>query len=301
MFSLSTAWNSELHTNGTDMVNQIKAIGFDTVELNFSLTKSMVDEVLALVKEGAIKVSSLHNICPLPDEIERAKASPDYYSLSSCSEDVRRHAVEVTKNTILYASKLKAEAVVLHAGRVEVKDRTRELAASVSQKARFESLRSEIMRERSAKKKDYFDSVIKSLGELVPYARSLGITIGIENRYYYREIPILEEFEEIFRNFSADELSYWHDVGHAEVFDRLGLVRHKDLLERFSHRLKGIHLHDIIGPIEDHKAPGSGTFDFRLIKPYLNKNTLKVLEPHQPATADEIRRSVEYLGEIFKL
>jgi len=299
MFSLSTAWNSELHTNGIDMVNQIKAIGFDTIELNFSLTKSMVDEVLALVKKGAIKVSSLHNICPLPDEIERAKASPDYYSLSSCSEDVRRHAVEVTKNTILYASKLNAEAVVLHAGRIEIKDRTRELSAAVNEKARFEALRKKVMEERTAKKKDYFDSVIKSLGELVPYARSLGIAIGIENRYYYREIPILEELEEIFRIFPVGELSYWHDVGHAEVFDRLGLVRHMDLLERFSHRLKGIHLHDIIGTIEDHKAPGSGTFDFRRIKPYVNKETLKVLEPHQPATADEIRRSVKYLGEIF--
>lgn len=280
-------------------MREIKSIGFDSVELNFSLSKSMVDEVLGLVDRSEIRVSSLHNICPLPEEIERQKASPDSYSLASCDETERRRAVEVTKNTILYASKLKASTVVLHAGRIDMKDRTRELAGLVQNKERFEELRRRTIAERADNRGKHFDNIVKSLGELIAYAKPLGIALGVENRYYYREIPVIEEMAELFRIFPEGDLFYWHDVGHAEVFERLGLVRHRDLLERFSGRLKGIHLHDIIGPIDDHKAPGFGTFDFTMIAPYVRKDTLKVIEAHQPATADQIKRSVEHLTKIL--
>ncbi len=70
-------------------------------------------------------------------------------------------------------------------------------------------------------------------------------------------------------------------------------------MNKFSGRLLGIHLHDIIGVIEDHRAPGCGTFDFKTLKPYIRKDTIKVIEAHEPATGLEICRSVEYLTEIL--
>ena len=85
MFSLSTSWNFFRYISGVELVREIKAIGFDTIELNFALTESMVKDVLGLSQRSEIKVSSLHNICPLPPETEQAEASPDYYSLASRS------------------------------------------------------------------------------------------------------------------------------------------------------------------------------------------------------------------------
>ena len=281
------------------MIEEIKSAGFDTVELNFALSEAMVNDVLALKQRGGILVSSLHNICPLPSEIERDEASPDYYSLASPDPEERKLAVSAAKNTIRYARLFDAKAVIIHGGRVQIKDRTRSLAALAGDPEAFGRLREAMISERSAKKNGYLDNLIASLDELAPYARGLSVRIGIENRYYYREIPITEEFDTIFETFKNDTISYWHDVGHAEVFDRLGLVKHSELLERYSGRLIGMHLHDIMGNIDDHKPPGLGTFNFALLKEYLTKDLIKVIEIHKPASLNQIKKSVDYLSKIF--
>ncbi|OGW83428.1 MAG: hypothetical protein A2987_03150 [Omnitrophica bacterium RIFCSPLOWO2_01_FULL_45_10] len=299
MFSLSTSWNSYKYAKGSDIIKEIKSIGFDTVELNFSLTENIVKDIVSLVDSKEIKVSSLHNICPLPKEVEPAHASPDYYSLASDDIGERGRAVDVTKNTISYAKRLGARAVVLHIGRIEIKDRIGELASLIGEKDAFDKFREKMVKEREDRKGRSIDNVIKSLEELVPFAKDSRIALGIENRYYYREIPLPEELEILFKRFPDGSLYYWHDTGHAEVFERLGLGNHKDTLDRFSNRLLGIHLHDIIGSIHDHQAPGFGTFDFRILKPYLKADTIKVIETHRPATPDVIRRSVEYLTKIL--
>jgi len=300
MFSLSTSWNAHRHTSGRALVNEIKAIGFDTVELNFTLTEKVVEEILAHQARLGIKVSSLHNICPLPREVSPERASPDYYALSSDDADERRLAVKAAERTLLYAKRFGAAAIVVHAGRVPVKDRTRDLAVTIDDKGRFAEFRVNAIRERREHSGGCIGNVIKSLEELVPFAQGVGVAIGIENRYYYREIPILEEFDILFRHFKPGEIYYWHDTGHAEVFDRLGLVSHKELLSRFSGRLLGIHLHDIIGPITDHQAPGLGTFDFSIIRPHLRPETIMVMEVHAPASADQIRAGEQYLTKILK-
>jgi sugar phosphate isomerase/epimerase len=300
MLSLSTSWNSHRHTTGRGIIDEIKGIGFDTVELNFALTQSVVEEILSLKDSGEIKISSVHNICPLPPEITPERASPDYYSLSSSDETERRLAVKAAENTLIYAKRLGAKAVVLHAGRVDMKDRTRDLASMRDEPGRFESLRAEMVRQRLELGGAYLENVIRSLDELVPFAHGLGVAIGVENRYYHREIPVMEELETLFEHFKPGDLYYWHDVGHAEVFERLGLANHKELLKRFSGRLLGMHLHDIIGPITDHRAPGKGTFDFSIVKPYIKPETILVIEVHEPATSQDVRQGADHLARVLQ-
>jgi len=299
MYSLSTSWNSNRHTNGFDIAREISSTGFDGIELDWSLPEGIVRDILALKKSSAIKISSLHNICPLPDGVSPSEATPDYYSLASLDKEDRMLAVRWAKNTIDYAKKLEAGAVILHTGRIHIRDRTRMLGASFGDKERFVRLRDEIIKERDRNKDGYLDNVMESLSELVGHSLKTGVPLAIENRYYYSEIPLIEEFDIIFENFNNGELYYWHDAGHAEIFERLTLARHKDFLDKFSNRLIGIHLHDIIGLMADHKVPGSGTFDFGILKPYLSARTLKVVEVHQPASAIEIREGKKYLETIL--
>jgi len=298
-YSLSTSWNSSRHPNGFGIIKEIKALGFDTVELDWALTKNIVDDILSLKESGDIKISSLHNICPLPQGVAPGAATPDYYSLSSPEYAERGLAVAAAKNTIDYAKRLGARAVVLHIGKIYMQEQIRLLGSLINDKEKFIRTREEMIKRRQERCAGYIDNVIESLKELAPYAAKTGVCLGVENRYYYTEIPLITELETIFKNFDEGSLYYWHDVGHAEIFDRLGLARHRDYLEKFSNRLIGIHLHDIIGLMNDHNAPGFGNVDFSILKPYLRADVIKVLEVHGQASARQVQASVSYLNGIF--
>ena len=279
------------------MIDEIKALGFESIELGFALSKKVVDEILPLVEKGLIKVSSLHNICPTPACIEIDEASPDYYSLASNLEDERALAIDTARNTILYAEKLGAKAVILHTGKLPIKDRMKELSGAFENRAEYKRIRAEMESDRAGRIDGYLDNVVRSLSVLAPCARRSGVKLAIETRYSYRDIPLAEEFDYIFDK--VKDVWYWHDVGHAEVFDRLGLSSHTALLDRCAGRLIGIHLHDITGFLYDHQAPLCGTFDFGKVSPYLKTDTIKVIEAHQPATAKQVARGLKYLKTIL--
>ncbi len=302
MFSLSTVWNSGKALSGREMVSEIKSLGFKRIELNFSLTESIVHEIIQLYNKGEVSISSLHNYCPAPPELELKYATPDCYSLASSDDEERAKAVHYTKRTIDTAHLLNARAVIVHSGRVEIEEKTRRLSEFYSQGMKgtrfYEIFKSAMIKERAEKRDVHLDAVYRSLEELSKYASGKGIKIGLENRYYYREIPIREEIGMILDRFKGSNIFYWHDVGHAQIFENLGLARHIDYLEPNANRIIGFHLHDIEGT-KDHKAPHSGKFDFHILEPYVNNGTLKVIEVHPPATADDIKKGVAYLKKIF--
>jgi len=301
-FALSTSWNASQCRDGRKLLFDIKEAGFKEIELSFNLTAQLVDEIGHLSREGGIRIISLHNYCPVPDGINWQAALPDYYALSSLDEDERRQAVKYTKITIDSAERLGARAVVLHCGRAGIADRTRQLIELYKdgqrESAGFVELRSDIIREREVSSLAFLNNSLRSLEELNFYAKKRGILLGIENRFYYREIPSLEEIKIILDKFEGSQIYYWHDAGHAQLMENLGFARHTDFLETGKDRLIGMHLHDIIG-CQDHIAPGEGNLDFSILKPYLKADTLKVIEAHQPAALQALVKARELLAQIF--
>jgi len=300
--ALSTSWNAFRYSEASPCIREIKELGFDQVELSFNLTPSMVDEVEKLAARNQISVASVHNYCPIPDNLKRVEALPDCYSLSSLNEEERSVAVHFTKRSIDTAVRMRAKAVVLHAGRVAIPDRTSELIGlfdkGLVKTSEFSSLRREIREERSRYQQKYFDNALRSLEIIERYARENGIFVGVENRFYYREIPSLEEMGEILSRFDKSNLRYWHDVGHAYVMERLGFAGQGEYLQRYGAFILGMHLHDINGCV-DHGAPGTGEFDFNRIKEYVKQNTIKVVEAHYPVTATEVKNSRKFVEDIF--
>ncbi len=300
--ALSTAWNSLHYNQAKGLISQIKGLGFDAVELNFNLTSLMVKEISSLVKKGEIEIVSLHNFCPIPQGIERNKALPDYYSLGSLDKEERKKAIKYTKRTIDTAGDLNAKAVVLHSGRVEVADLTLELIRLYNHAKKatreYKELLNRMLKERKEKVKTYFENTLKSLEVLNRYAQSKDILLGLENRFYYREIPSFEEIRTILNAFKGANIFYWHDTGHAQVLENLGFTRHKEYLKLYSDYMVGIHLHDVSGT-SDHQAPNQGEIDFKIFKHYIKKDTLKVIEAHHSATEKEIIESKKYLESIF--
>lgn len=300
--SLSTSWNSFRHTRGEEIIKEIKNLGFLEVEPSFDLTKGIVTDIYSCVKKKKIKVNSIHNYCPIPSGLKRFQALPDCYSLASLDERERAQALKYTKVTIKTASMLGAKAVVLHCGRVETKDYTREVI-SLYDRGKINSeevsaLKERMDKERREKASAHLSKAIESLKELSEYARLFGIGLGVENRFYFREIPSFEEIGDILNYFKGSNIFYWHDSGHAQLWENLGFSKHKDYLDAYQSRLLGVHLHDIKGG-SDHLAPLKGDFDFKLLKPYLKADTLKTLEAHHPATAEEIVAAKDFLTKIY--
>jgi sugar phosphate isomerase/epimerase len=121
------------------------------------------------------------------------------------------------------------------------------------------------------------DAVLLSLEKLNKEAEKRGVFLGIENRYHFHEIPNFEEIGIILKTFQGGQIRYWHDSGHAQVQENLGILSHNDLLEGYSDQIIGIHLHDVRG-YEDHLAPGQGEIDYQKIKSFLNSSIIKILE-----------------------
>lgn len=301
MLALSTAWNADRWSSGAAIAQEIYNLGIRQIELNFSLTPALVKEIFQFCREHSVAISSLHNYCPIPDGFSRQEALPDCFSLSALDENERKEAVKYTQKTIATAQRVGGRVVVLHTGRVEMEDRTRELIAlhgnGESKSEGYKQIFETFIRERQQQKKPFIDQILKSLEELQPFAQEHSIALGVENRFYYREIPTIDEYETIFNRFNGT-IGYWHDVGHAFIHEKLGFMEEGALLKKFGSRLIGFHLHNVKN-LADHQAPTEGDFDFTKLAPYVKIDTLKIIEAHKMASTEDIKKSISYLEKIF--
>jgi sugar phosphate isomerase/epimerase len=297
--AISTAWNSNVHSDVKGMLSEIKRVGLDAIEIGYNFTPQRLKELISLVDVMGIKIVSVHNFCPLPSEVKSNRFPTDYYRLSSLDAAERKRAVDYTKKSIDTAASVSCQIVIIHAGRVELENDYERALLHLYNEGKFASeeylkVKQRLLAARRTERDAYLESAVRSLEEILPYAYSAGIKIGLETRYYPNEIPDIEEIGYLLNLFKDKGLVYWHDVGHAEVGERLGITPHNNYLRRFAHCMLGIHLHDLKG-IDDHLAPFSGDFDWSLITPYMRDDLIKVIEAHPPATPRQIKEAVRRL------
>lgn len=300
--ALSTSWNAFRSKDARALLFEIESIGFKEIELSFNLEEGMVKDIEKLSRQKGIKTVSLHNFCPIPKGMKKEIALPDFYSMSSLDGEERKNAVKYTKKSVDTAERIGAKALVLHCGRVEVPDRTKELIAFFTEgkkgSGEFNWFKKKAIKDREDAAKPFLEKTLKSLQEINRYAQKKNILLGIETRFYYREIPSFEEIGIILDTFKHSKIRYWHDTGHAQVMEDLGFNKHIDYLKAYGKEMLGLHLHDVL-KCRDHLAPSKGELDFTPLRPYLKKDTLKVIEAHQPATAAELKESKRFLEAIF--
>ncbi len=301
MFSLSTCWNSYRHTDGRALLREIRDLGFEYAELSHGTRISLLPGILEAVDAGEIKISSLHNFCPLPMGVNTS--APNLYQFSSERPRERELAERYTLKTIELAARVKAPVVVLHVGSVELRNYTDKLLEMVSRQEqdtpKYQRLCAEVEEKREAKKEPFLERMKEGLRKLLPEAALRGIKLGVENRQALEELPFEGDFQFLFRELASPNLVYWHDTGHAQIKENLGFSPHRMQLESLRDRLFGFHIHDVQFPGRDHCAPGTGTIDFAALKPLVKPEDIKVFEFSPSLTVEEVRNGAEHVRELW--
>jgi sugar phosphate isomerase/epimerase len=301
MYSLSTCWNSHRHSDGRAMLREIRDLGFEYAELSHGTRISLLPGILEAVDAGEMKISSLHNFCPLPMGVNNS--APNLYQFSAERERERDLARRCTIKTLDTAVRVKAPLVVLHLGSIEMKSHTDKLLEIVGrgekETPKYERLCAELDERREAKKGPFFERTKELLTQLIPEAKSRGITLGAENREALEELPFESDFQFLFRELNSPNLVYWHDTGHAQIKENLGFIVHQMHLESLREHLFGFHIHDVQFPGKDHCAPGTGMVDFAALKPMVKPNHIKVFEFSPALTPDQVRSGAEHVKNIW--
>lgn len=295
MLALSTSWISNALDGPHRLVSELNAVAVDAVELEYRLGRSLFENLKKPLREAGIRVVGLHNYCPNPEVIPNAPPSGDYFRLSALDSEERKLAVQWTIRTIEQAHDVEAAYVVLHCGLVEMDRGDKTILKLVRTAEKDDQPLQRFLERKMALREQlkgpFLDALLFSLDTLIKAAEKYRITLGIENRYHYYELPGHTEFHRIFETFEGGPIGYWHDCGHAHAAETLGLIAQHQLLEAHGGRLVGIHLHDALG-LDDHRAPGTGEIDFSLLTPYLTPDLPVVIELAPGTRRAELEQAV---------
>jgi len=298
--ALSTSWCSHRHKDGYEMLQEMAGLGFSRVELSHGIRISLVPGIIKAAEEGLVQVGSVHNFCPLPMGV--FQASPNFFQPSSPDARERDQWVRQTKKTLDFAAQLGASLVVCHLGSVRYlwlpPDRGMEAyrkahpePAAVKEKA-YQTLLEKALKKVRGRMPPYLQNVKDSLSEVLDYAAERKIRLGLENRERFEELPLDADFPALLKEIGRPEtVGYWHDAGHADLKERMGVIDHRRQLEDNAGRLFGFHLHDVGADEKDHSPIGAGTIDFGMVSSFFRPEHLFVIELSPRVSADGVAES----------
>ena len=292
--SLSTMWARRNFPSLGDFFQAARRMGFAHLELNHQIDSAM----LAGIEMDHFHFSSIHEPCPSDISVDTLKTRD--WLISADDEEKRRQGVLSVKRSIDLAHTLGAGVIVVHSGNVlndlSLEYRLRSLyEAGQAGSESFQMVKAEMEQTRASLAGPRLEAVKKSLLELLEYTGRFGIRLGLENRYHYMDIPLLDELEPLLELAGPDRLGFIYDVGHAHALDRLGFFPHEAWLKRYASRMFGAHLHDITG-VNDHQAPGLGEIDYASIAAYIPPTAFRTLELHPKNTPEQVHTSLRFLA-----
>lgn len=282
------------------MLFEIRRLGFASCELSHGIKISLVEGIQAALKAGEIRVTSLHNFCPLPLGVMHA--APNYYLLSSPHAREWEKAITQTKKTIEFAAQCGAGVVVMHLGIVPMRRYTEKLMKMCAKGKQMlpryarKRFKAGVVRER--KKEPHWKQTLLAMDRLVEFAKQAKVRLGIENRLLLEEIPNELELSELLKRYD-DTVGYWHDTGHAHVRETLGAASQEQLLDLAGDRLLGFHIHDVAPVAEDHRPPGFGEVLFERMRRFARPGVIKVLEFHPKWRSEDVMAGAHHIQKLW--
>ena len=299
--AISTMWNFRKAHSGEELIDQLRELGFERVELNYQVRTEWLSGIRRRINEGAIKVSSVHNV--FPKTLDK-QFDTDSVMLGYEDESLRQQAVELAKGSIEWACVLGAGAVVFHPTEVPLDPQEfdvplkKMIAAHQQDTEEYRTLHAKMLAARQSQ--PYIDRMMKSIDELANYVvrYDLPVKLGMENRAMCHQCPIYSEFDMIADRFAGGPVGIWLDTGHAIMMEEMGLQQ-LPLSAKVADMIVGMHIHDAVDAL-DHYAPC--TLDGDVLAPYreyIVNSPIKVLELSGRLSAEEIVTGTDRFVERY--
>ena len=288
--AISTMWNFRKAHSGEELIDQLTALGFSRVELNYQVRTEWLSGIRRRISEGAIKVSSVHNV--FPKTLDK-RFDTDSVMLGYEDEALRQQAVELAKGSVEWACVLGAGAVVFHPTEVPMDPDAydvplkRMIAAHETDTQVYRVLHRKMLAARQAQ--PCLDRMMKSIDELANYVvkNDLPVKLGMENRAMCHQCPTFPEFDLIADRFAGSPVGIWLDTGHGIMMEEMGLQQ-LPLSRKAADMIVGMHIHDAVDAL-DHYAPCTLPGDvLEPYREYIVHSPIKVLELSGRLCAEEI-------------
>ena len=299
--ALSTMFaQQERFADGAAFARLARDAGYDAIEISHS---TPVEKIERILESAALPVTSVHQ--PAPWVRHSNGRGNSHVNLAGLDAEERGAAIGYARKSIEWCARIGANRLIVHLGHVgevteqfeEELEMRRMFDSGHAGDERFLELREALMQRRRAEAEPYLDAARKSLVELVRAAEPHRVTIGVENRFHYHEIPHPVEYEQVFEGLDPEQAGYWHDVGHAEVLHRLELIDRHAWLDGWSKRIVGAHLHDVLG-LGDHRAPGDGDVNWDYVVAGIRRLPAYTLEINQHQPDENVRGAIGFLAGI---
>lgn len=289
------------------MLREMAGLGFEWTELSHGIRITQVPGILKAVEEGVIKIASCHNFCPLPAGVQHA--APNLYLPSSADARERDQWLRHSKRTIDFAHQVRARKVVLHLGSVEFFwfNPAHKVEAHIaahpgtdfSTDAGYQKLLAKSLAKLKTRLPVYWDNTKAGLVQLLPYAGEKGVLLGFENREKFEELPLDADHSDLIALMAKpNACGYWHDTGHAQIKQNMGLLNHREHLGKNAPHAIGFHLHDVSAEGRDHHAIGSGKVDFEMVSSFWRPEHTLVIELSPRLTPEEVLSSKQRVEQL---
>lgn len=303
--ALSTMWavQPRFERDLPAFLSRAAELGFRGVEVNHSMDAAQAGAILAAAGAAGLVVTSVHG--PAPLEVHAGRGENRGLNLASTDEAERALSVADHLRSIDLAASAGARVVVVHLGGVGTRwlDGERRLRSMYDRRAQlpeeWDATVDATVRERASKAGPWLEAARRSLAEMARVAEDRGVTLGIETRLSYHEIPLPQELADLLADYAPEAAGYMHDAGHAEVQHRLGVTDRSAWWDLIGSRLVGLHLHDVRG-LTDHRAPGNGDVDFRWLAQRIaaaNPAALRTFEIDQHESDKDVAAGLRLLVE----
>jgi sugar phosphate isomerase/epimerase len=292
------------------MLQEMAGLGFTHVELSHGIRIVLVPGILKAVEEGVVKVSSTHNFCPLPTGI--SQAAPNLFEPSAREHREHDQWLRHTKRSIDFAAQVKARALVCHLGSVaffwfnpgrtirEYLDEHPD-AGRTPDDTKYHALLKKSLVKLRKRMPPFWEQVKASINEVFDYARQKNVKLGFENREKFEELPLDVDYADFLAGLPADApVGYWHDTGHADIKESMGLLNHREHLEKLAPRAIGFHLHDVSDDGHDHQPIGEGRIDFKMVSGFWRPEHLITIELGPRVKTEEVMSSKRAVEALLK-